>query len=223
VSRAILLDVDGTLVDSNDLHAEAWQAALAEFDVRVPFDQVRRLIGMGSDKLLPALTQLTPDSPRGAEMVAARTRLFMTSYLPKVHAFPNARRFVERLLEVGHQPVVASSANGEELSGLLARANLTDLLPLTTTSDDAARSKPHPDIVQAALARANARAVDSIMLGDTPYDLVAAGRAGVPFVGVRSGGYDDYALRGSLAVYQDVAELVTRFDTSPFRLHSPMK
>lgn len=223
MSRTILLDVDGTLVDSNDLHAEAWQVALAEFDVRVPFEQVRRLIGMGSDKLLPALTHLTPESPRGAELIDLRSRLFLQRFLPKVHAFPRARRFVECLLEAGHRLVVASSASTEELTGLLSRANLTDLLPVTTSSDDAVRSKPHPDIVQAALQRANARAVDSLMLGDTPYDLVAAGRAGVPFVGVRSGGYDNHALRGALAVYQDVAELVTRFHTSPFRLHLPMK
>jgi HAD superfamily hydrolase (TIGR01509 family) len=221
--RTVLLDVDGTLVDSNDLHAEAWQAALAEFGVQVPFERVRPLIGMGSDKLLPALTGVTPSSAQGAEMVSVRTRLFMEAYLPKVRALPGARRFVERLFDAGHRPVVASSANAAELAGLLARANLTDLLHTATTSDDADRSKPDPDIVHAALTRAGALPTESLMVGDTPYDLIAAARAHVPFIGVRSGGYDDHALRGALAVYRDVAELSEQFAQSAFRPHFPMK
>ena len=178
---------------------------------------------MGSDKLLPALAGVSSTSEQGAAMIAARSRLFMRAYLPRVRALPGARSFVERLLALGQRPIVASSASAEELSGLLARANLTDLLPLTTTSDDADRSKPDPDIIHAALTRARARAAESLMVGDTPYDLVAAARAGVPFIGVRSGGYDDYALRGAVAVYRDVAELGERLDESVVRAHSSMK
>ena len=221
--RTVLLDVDGTLVDSNDLHAEAWQVALGEFGIDVPFQRVRGLIGMGSDKLLPDLTGVAASSPRGAEIIAARTRLFMETYLPRVRALPGARAFVEQLLDAGHRPVVASSANGRELAGLLARANLTDLLHTATTSDDADRSKPDPDIVHAALTRAGAAPTASLMVGDTPYDLIAAARAAVPFIGVRSGGYDDHALRGSLAVYRDVAEISEQFARSPLRPHFPMK
>ena len=111
--------------------------------------------------------------------------------------------------------MVATSASERELEGLLSRANLSDLLSVRTSSDQASRSKPDPDIVHAALAKARVAAREALMLGDTPYDLKAAARAGVGFVGVRSGGYDDAALRGALAVYRDPAELCAAFDESP--------
>lgn len=215
MKHAILLDIDGTLVDSNDLHAESWRVVLDQFGYRVRFDKLRGMIGMGSDKLLPAAAGLSSESPRGAEIVAARSELFMKEYLPRVRALPGARKLVERILDRGHQPVVATSANERELEGLLSRGNLSDLLRVRTTSDDAAASKPDPHIVQAALRAAHAQPREAIMVGDTPYDLQAAARAGVRFVGVRTGGYDDHALRGALAVYRDAEELYDQFDDSP--------
>ena len=215
----VLLDIDGTLVDSNHLHAASWHETLATFDIHVPLEKVRGLIGMGSDKLLAKLSGHTPDTPQGEAMVAHRKSLFMRDYVPQVRAFPEARTFVARLIDAGHRPVVATSAGADELSAILARASLTDLLTVTTTSDDAERSKPDPDIVHAALDRARAAPREAIFIGDTPYDLAAAARAGVRFLGVRSGGYDDHALRGALAVYRDVAELVEKFDESPLGSH----
>jgi HAD superfamily hydrolase (TIGR01509 family) len=215
MKRAVLLDIDGTLVDSNDLHAESWKVALAEHGFHVRFEELRGLIGMGSDKLLPRVTGLSPHEARGAEIVETRSELFMREYVQQVRAFPGARALVERILERGHRPVVATSANERELEALLSRANLSDLLTLRTSSDQAKRSKPDADIVHAALDRARAAPREAVMLGDTPYDLKAAARAGVGFVGVRSGGYDDDALRGALAVYRDAAELHERFDSSP--------
>jgi phosphoglycolate phosphatase-like HAD superfamily hydrolase len=209
MKRAVLLDIDGTLVDSNQLHAEAWHEALAQHGFRVATDKLLGMIGMGGDKLLPAVSGLAEDSPRGKQIVADRSELFMRDYLPRVRALPGARALVERILAHGHRPVVASSANSRELTGLLQRGNLADLLPLRTTSDDAESSKPDPDIVQAVLPR------EAIMIGDTPYDLKAAARAGVGFVGVRSGGWDDKALRGALAVYEDAADLLAAFEQSP--------
>lgn len=215
MKRAVLLDIDGTLVDSNDLHAESWRVALAEHGFVVSFDRLRGMIGMGSDKLLPKVVGLSPDDARGARIVETRSELFLREYVQKVRAFPGARALVERIIDRGHRPVVATSANERELEALLARANLSDLLLVRTSSDQAKRSKPDPDIVQAALDKARAAPREAIMLGDTPYDLKAAARAGVGFVGVRSGGYDDAALRGALAVYRDAAELHTLFDESP--------
>jgi HAD superfamily hydrolase (TIGR01509 family) len=213
--RVVLLDIDGTLADSNDLHAECWRVALAQHGFEVGFERVRVLIGMGSDKLLPTLTGLSADEKAGAAIVETRSELFLRDYVPRVRALPGARALVERMLQRGQQPVVATSANERELEALLSRASLSDLLTLRTSSDQAEHSKPAPDIVLAALQKAHAAAHEAIMIGDTPYDLEAANRAGVGFVGVRSGGYDDDALRGALAVYRDAAELCERFDDSP--------
>ncbi|MDB4988467.1 MAG: hydrolase, haloacid dehalogenase-like family [Myxococcaceae bacterium] len=215
MKRVVLLDVDGTLVDSNQLHAEAWQAALAQHGFKVDIAKLRSMIGMGGDKVLPAVTGLSDDNPVGKQVSETRSALFMRDFLPRVRALPGARQLVERILDRGHRPVVASSAHGRELEGLLTRGNLLDLLPLRTGADDAESSKPDPDIVQAALHKARVAPREAILVGDTPYDLKAAARAGVGFVGVRSGGYDDRALRGALAVYEDAAELCEAFDRSP--------
>jgi HAD superfamily hydrolase (TIGR01509 family) len=220
MKRVILLDVDGTLVDSNALHAEAWRVALEAYGFSLPYERVLGLIGMGGDKLLPELTGLSKQSARGSELSEHRQQLFMREYVQRAHALPGARAFVERLLEAGHRPVVASSANNEELEALLSRANLSDLLTARTSSDDADRSKPDPDILQAALEQADATPQEALMVGDTPYDLKAAVRAGVPFIGVRSGGYDERALRGALVVYENAEEICRVFEGSPFAADS---
>jgi HAD superfamily hydrolase (TIGR01509 family) len=155
------------------------------------------------------------DSELGARIVETRGKLFMRDYLPRVQAFAGARALVEQILARGLTPVVASSATQRELLGLLKRAQVDDLLPERTGADDAAHSKPAPDILHAALGRVQGKPEDATLIGDTPYDLEAAQRARVAFIGVRSGGYDDADLRGAAAVYQDVAELLARFADSP--------
>lgn len=213
--RTILLDVDGTLVDSNDLHAESWVAALKQHGVDVSFARVRSLIGMGGDKLIPELTGHAKESREGKALSDLRQQLFLDEYVDQVRALPGARALVERIRDAGHRVVVATSANTREVERLLQRGNLSDLLPLRTTSDDASRSKPDPDIVQAGLALAGVAAREALMIGDTPYDLKAAARASVGFIGLRSGGYDDHALRGALAIYAHPAELCAHFNKSP--------
>lgn len=215
MKRVVLLDIDGTLVDSNQHHAESWHETLRKFGITSDVQQLRGLIGMGSDKLLPKATGIEKDSELGSKLVAARGDLFLEAYLPRICAMPGARALVERILAHGLTPVVATSANDRELEGLLERAGVKDLLPLRTGSDDAAHSKPDPDVIQAALQRGKAKPQEALLVGDTPYDLEAATRAGVGFVGVRSGGYDDASFKGALAVYHDAAELVARFDESP--------
>jgi HAD superfamily hydrolase (TIGR01509 family) len=170
---------------------------------------------MGGDKLLPTLTGISAESSEGKALSEARTELFLRTYAPRAKALPGARALVERILAAGQLPVVATSANAAELATLLARANVADLLKLSTTSDDAESSKPDPDIVHAALALARVRPEQAVMVGDTPYDLKAAARASVAFVGLRSGGYDDHALRGARAVYRDAAELAADYASSP--------
>jgi HAD superfamily hydrolase (TIGR01509 family) len=206
----ILLDVDGTLVDTNALHAESWHAALAQYGIESDVAKLGRLIGMGSDKLLPEATGISIDSDLGARIKDTRGKLFMRDYLPRARPLPGSRALVERILERGSKPVVASSANSQELDGLLKAAQVHDLIPLRTGSDDADNSKPDPDIIKAALKRAHAKPEDAVMIGDTPYDLEAAQRAGVDFIGVRTGGWNDADLQGAIAVYRDVSELAAK-------------
>jgi HAD superfamily hydrolase (TIGR01509 family) len=214
--RGVILDVDGTLIDSNDAHARAWIDALTERGGRVSFDDVRRLIGMGGDKLLPRITGLQSDRPPGKQIVERRGHIFRERYLPHLQPLPGARPLLERLRRDGLQLAVASSAQEDELRPLLERAGVADLLEQRTSSDDAERSKPDPDIVQAALHRLRLAPGHVVMIGDTPYDVEAAQRAGIAIVALRSGGWDDAALAGAAAVYRDPADLLQHYDESVF-------
>lgn len=213
--RAVLLDIDGTLVDSNDAHAQSWVDALAQFGHPVSFDRVRWLIGMGGDKLL-AQIGIDKESPLGQRIDERKSELFARDHLPRLAGFPRARDLLQRLIDAGLTLVVATSAKKDEVDALLERCNAGDLVPTRASSDDAESSKPAPDIVQAALARAQVPASAAIMLGDTPYDVQAARRAGVHCIGLRSGGWSADELDGALAIYDDVADLLARFDQSPF-------
>lgn len=215
-TRGALLDVDGTLVDSNDAHARAWHAALAEHHHVVDVAHLRRWIGMGGDKLLPMAAGIDHESPEGRGILRRRGELFKERELAHVHPFPRARHLLARMRSAGWRLVVASSAGEDELDLLLQRAGVADLLHATTSSDDAARSKPDPDIVRAALRRAELAPRDACMLGDTPYDVEAATRAGVAIVALRCGGWNDAALAGARAIYDDPAHLLLEFESSPF-------
>jgi len=209
--------VDGTLLDSNDAHARAWEDVFLAEGLPARFGDVRPLIGMGGDKLLPQAVGIDAESERGKALGERRKRIFKERYLPTLRPFPGARALLERLRDAGLTLVVATSAQEDELGGLLDAAGVADLFAATTSSSDADSSKPDPDIVRAALERAGRVAPSSaLMVGDTPYDVEAASRAGVRTVGVRSGGWDDAALRGAVAVFADVADIVARFDASPF-------
>jgi HAD superfamily hydrolase (TIGR01509 family) len=213
----VIFDVDGTLIDSNDAHASAWLDALKEFGFTdIPFEKVRSMIGMGGDKVLPDLTGMNEDDERGRKLLDRRKEIFLKNYLAGIRAFPSARELVERIKKDGMLAVVASSANATELTPLLRIAGVEDLMDGVTSSSDAEDSKPDPDIVQAAVAKTNFRAEQLIMVGDTPYDVEAAKRAGVPIIAVRCGGWKDRDLDGALAVYDDPADILRNFDKSHF-------
>jgi HAD superfamily hydrolase (TIGR01509 family) len=214
--KAALLDVDGTLVDSNDAHASAWVEALAEFGHDVPFDRVRELIGKGGDKLLPETVGVAKDSPEGTQISKRRGVLFKERYLPTLRPFPSARKLVAALRDRGLRLVVATSATADEITALLDVANVRDLLSDVKTSKDAKDSKPDPDIVVAALTAAKCDSSEAVMLGDTPYDVEAAARAGVVTVALRCGGWEDASLEGAKAIYDDPRDLLAKLDTSPF-------
>ena len=213
---AALLDVDGTLVDSNDAHAHAWVKAFTEAGVRVEFERVRRCIGMGGDKLMPEVSGVSEESSQGKGISKRRGEIFASEFLPTLKPFRDADRLVAALRDRGLTLVAASSAKKDELGPLLDIAGASALLDGATSSDDAEESKPDPDIVQAALARAKVPAHEAVMIGDTPYDVEAAARAGVPTVAFRCGGWGDDDLRGALAVYDGPWDLLARLDESPF-------
>jgi HAD superfamily hydrolase (TIGR01509 family) len=209
--RGVILDVDGTLVDSNDAHARAWVEAFAENGVKVEFEKTRRLIGMGGDKLMPEVSGIEEESEPGEKISKRRGEIFKEKYLPKVRAFPKTRELLLRLKEDGLKLAVASSAKEDELKPLLKIAGAIDLIEEKTSSDDAENSKPDPDIIKAALEGLGFRPEEVFMLGDTPYDIEAAGRAGVKVIALRSGGWDDEALRGAAAIYDDPADLYEKW------------
>jgi len=213
--HTVLLDIDGTLLDSNDAHARAWVDALAAHGYVVSFAQIRPLIGMGGDKLLPALTGLDPESGEATRMGDTRGEIFLERELPSLRPTRGARALLEHIKARGLELVVATSAKKDEVGALLEQAGVADLIEAASSADDAERSKPDPDIVQAALRAVRRPASHSVMIGDTPYDVEAATRARVPIIALRcGGGWDDAALAGALAIYDDPADLLAKYGES---------
>jgi HAD superfamily hydrolase (TIGR01509 family) len=213
--RGVILDVDGTLVDSNDAHARAWVEALAAHSIQVPFEKVRPLIGMGGDKLLPEAASIEEDSPLGKKISEHRSEIFKSKFLPHLKPFPGVRQLLERMRADDLKLVVASSAKSDELKQLLEIAGAFDLIEEKTSSSDAENSKPDPDIVRAALEESGFSHDEVVMIGDTPYDIEAAKKAGIDTIALRGGGWDDKALAGAIAIYDDTADLLARYDLSP--------
>jgi HAD superfamily hydrolase (TIGR01509 family) len=216
--RAVIFDVDGTLVDSVDIHARAWQDAFGEFGHDIDFDKIRGEIGKGGDQLMPVF--LSPEAVEaiGEKLDARRGVILHERYLSQIKAFPKVRALFERILADGKRIILASSAKGEDLQHYKKLAAIDDLLDDETSSDDADRSKPHPDIFEAAMEKLGAiDASEVIVIGDTPYDAEAAGKAGLRTIGVRCGGWPDDKLKdaGCITVYNDPADLLAQYDTSP--------
>jgi HAD superfamily hydrolase (TIGR01549 family) len=214
VIKAVIFDVDGTLVDSVDMHAEAWQRALAEFGHDVPFEQVRRQIGKGGDQLMPVFLSADELERRGEELEHFRSAMFKREYMPKVRGFPRVRELFEQLKADGVKVALGSSAKGEELAHLKKAAAIADLVDSETTSDDAERSKPDPDIFLATLDRVKPiTAGEAIVVGDTPYDAIAARKAGLRTIGLLCGGFPERDLRaaGCVEIYRDPGDLLDRY------------
>ena len=212
----VIFDVDGTLVDSNDGHARAWVDAFVELGYQVPYERVRPLIGMGGDKVLPLVAGLSSEEGKGKQIVERREAIFAERYLPHVHALPGARELLIRLRREGYRLAVASSSQDDMLERLLGLLGGEQLFEATTSSDDADRSKPDPDIVQAVLRRLDEPAARAVMVGDTPYDVEAAARAGVRSIAFRSGGWSDADLHGAIAIYDGPADLLAHLEESVF-------
>jgi len=212
--KGVIFDVDGTLVDSNDAHAQSWVDTFVEAGYDVPFEKVRPLIGMGGDKLLPKTIGISRDSDEGRKLVERRGRIFQSKYLPRLQALPGARELVLRVKQDGLKAIVATSAKDDELKGLLKAARVEDLMEEKATASDAKRSKPDPDIVEAAVEESGTSSKHLLMIGDTPYDIEAATRAGIRTIGFLSGGWSREALDGASEIYEDPSDLLTHYDAS---------
>ena len=219
MTEAVIFDIDGTLLDSVDLHAEAWREAFREFGHEIAFEKIRSQIGKGGDQLLPVF--LTPQElkEKGKALQDFRGSLFKEKYLPRVKPFPEVRELFEKIKGNGQKLALASSAKGDELKELEQIANIEDLVEVETSSADAERSKPHPDIFEAALDRmgGKVRREDVVVVGDSPYDAEAAQKAGLRTIGVRCGGFPEADLRqsGCIAIFGGPSDLLKKYEESP--------
>ena len=212
--KGVIFDIDGTLVDSNDAHAESWVDTFAEAGYDVPFAVVRPLIGMGADKLLPKAIGANSESEIGKKLVARRAEMFRQKYLPRLRPLKGSRELVQRVKADGLKPIVATSAKDKQLKGLLEAADVGDLMEEKATASDAKRSKPDPDIVHAVIEESEIPPTQLVMIGDTPYDIEAAARAKVRTIAFRSGGWKDEDLKGAAEIYDGPADLVAHYDSS---------
>jgi HAD superfamily hydrolase (TIGR01509 family) len=214
--KAVLCDIDGTLVDSNWLHAEAWQRAFAGMGIELDREAVRRQIGKGGDELIPVFVPWWKCEAVEEPLKRYRECVFRTDYLPKVKALPKAREFAEELKRRGIQFSLASSSKKSDLQDYKRIMQVEDLLDEATSADDVDRAKPHPDVFSATLKRLHLRAKDCIALGDTPYDAEAAGKAGLRTIGVETGGWTHQELMdaGCVEVYPSVSGLLERIEDS---------
>jgi HAD superfamily hydrolase (TIGR01509 family) len=212
VSVAIL-DIDGTLVDTNYQHALAWFRAFRQHGIVLPVWRIHRHIGMGGDQLVEALTDERTEHEQGDEIRAAEKILYF-ELIEGVEPMEGSRQLLEQLKRRGHTVVLASSAKADEVEHYLDLLDARELADGWTTSADVKETKPQPDLVNAALECAGAEAENAVMVGDTPWDVHAASAADVPTITVRTGGFGDDELReaGAVALFESVAELVTKLD-----------
>ena len=212
--KAAIFDLDGTLLDSVDLHAMAWHEAMVKFGHNVSFEQARSQIGKGGDKLIPVFLSANEQRDHGKELDEWRGERFKTAYLPLVRPFSAVPDLLKRVRGAGLLVAIASSAKRDELDKYLDIAGITELVDATTSAEDAEESKPAPDVFEIVLKKLKIMAVDAVAIGDTPYDAIAAGKAGIAILGVLCGGFAEVSLRqaGCREVYPGPATLFASFD-----------
>ena len=217
MAKAVIFDVDGTLVDSVDLHAQAWADALQHFGYDVSAAQARTQIGKGGDQLMPVFVPEQDLERVGKDMEKWRGERYKAEYLPRVRGFPKVRELFDTLLARGVRVGLGTSSKPAELEEVKKMAGIADLDIVEATSEDAERSKPHPDIFLATLSKLGTAPGETVAVGDTPYDAEAAVKAGLTVVGVLCGGFPEADLKraGCVAIYRDPADLLARLSDSP--------
>jgi phosphoglycolate phosphatase-like HAD superfamily hydrolase len=217
VLKAVIFDIDGTLVDSVDIHALAWQEALREFGYRADYGAVRAQIGKGGDKLMPEFVPKDELARIEKKLSDFRGELFLRKYMPLIRPFSCVPQLFQRIRDEGLRIALASSAKSNELAEYVKLAGIAKFVEEETSKDDVDESKPAPDIFEAALVKLKGvTAAEALVVGDTPYDAVAARRAKLRCMGVLTGGWTVEALReaGCFTVYRNIAELYALFDAS---------
>lgn len=213
----VIFDVDGTLVDSVDLHAEAWQRAFEKYGKKIEYQKIRDQIGKGGDQLMPVFFSEKELKDFGEEMEKYRGELFKNDYLDRVKPFPKAHDLIKKVAENRKSVALASSAKPDELEHFKNILDIADYLAGATNANDAEKSKPHPDIFEAALRHlGNPPTEKCVVVGDAPYDAIAARKIGLRTVGVLSGGFPEQWLRdeGCVEIYQNPADLLAQYGTS---------
>jgi HAD superfamily hydrolase (TIGR01549 family) len=209
-----ILDVDGTLVETNYHHAIAWYRAFTQHDVELPVWRIHRAIGMGGDQLVGALAGDEVEQQMGDDIRSAEKVLYL-AMIHEVRPLPGARRLLETLTERGHRVVLASSAKEQEIEHYLDLLGAREIVDAWTSSADVEKTKPEPDLVQTALEKFGGG--DAVMIGDSVWDVEAAKRAGIPTIAVRTGGFghDELAAAGAACVFESLDELIESLEDTP--------
>jgi HAD superfamily hydrolase (TIGR01509 family) len=216
MASTAILDIDGTLVDTNYHHAIAWYRAFRQNGIVLPIWRIHSHMGMGGDQLVAALTDDATEEEKGDEIRTAEKALYM-ALIEEVEPLEGARELIERLKDDGRTVVLASSAKDDEVGHYLDLLDVRELADGWTTSADVENTKPQPDLVKAALEKAGAEPDDAAMLGDTPWDCKAAAAAGVPTVCLITGGFSEQELRdgGAVAVFRSIPDLLEGIGETP--------
>ena len=216
MASTAILDIDGTLVDTNYQHAVAWYRAFRQHEIVLPIWRIHRHIGMGGDQLVESLTDEATEEEKGDDIRTAEKALYL-ALIEEVEPLEGARDLIERLKDDGKTVVLASSAKDDEVEHYLDLLDARELADDWTSSGDVEETKPQPDLVNAALKKAGSSPDDAVMLGDTPWDCKAAEAAGVPTVALITGGFSEQELRegGAVAVFESIPELLERLGETP--------
>jgi HAD superfamily hydrolase (TIGR01509 family) len=217
VIEAVIFDLDGTVVDSNELHVDAWTEAFRKFGKEFPRERLHRHIGKGGDKYLPEFLSEAELRAFGKELEHFRADLFKREYLNRVRPFPKVRELFQRIRADRKRIALASSGNEIEVAHYVNAAVVGEFVESRTSKSDVDNSKPSPDVFTSALNLLKVQPQDAVVIGDTPYDVVAAKKIGLPTIALLCGGFPEDELRasGAIAIYRDPADLLASYARSP--------
>ena len=211
--RGVIFDLDGTLVDSNELHVLAWQETFRHFEKEIPLEKLREQIGKGGDQYLPVFLNEREMREFGDEADQYRGEIFKKKYLSQVKPFPKVRELFERLRANGKKIALASSGKEDEVRHYEKVLGIGGMVDCMTTADQVAQSKPRADVFIAALNLLSLRPDEAVAVGDTPYDVEGAKKLELPVIGVLCGGFPEQQLRdeGAIAIFRDPADLLNNY------------